>query len=289
MLKASVSICAAFLLWATCHAAEAADRAVSSPVISTSGTTPPPDFESLRIKGLNISLPGPEDTIDPDYAGIRSSLASIGIGYIGYSNNNFWNNLLPHEQTLFGEQTYNGQKPTFLTNNVMQLTFDLSRHGIPDGQIVVGGIAVYDTWEPAGPNALSLATLSYYQTLFNKQVELKFGYLNNLIEFWGRWSTPNSGVLVINEVGYRKQAAPGQPATWVRASPLFTSSRYIDYAIGGRNTGNYGAYFLADQQFVQLAPVDGQAARGSTPASPQCMRRRNSIVSASSTSCVSKG
>ena len=56
---------------------------------------------------------------------------------------------------------------------------------VPDGQIVVGGIFIYDTWEPAGPNALSLATLSYYQTFLNKQVELKLGYLNNSIEFWG--------------------------------------------------------------------------------------------------------
>ena len=76
------------------------------------------------------------------------------------------------------------------------------------------------------------------------------------------WSTPNSGVLVINEIGYRQQAAPSQLATWVRAAPLFTSSRYIDYEVGGRSTGNYGAYFLADQQFVQLAPVDGPATRG---------------------------
>ena len=255
------------------------NAAVSSPGIFTSGTTPPPDFESLRIKGLNISLHGPQDTIDPDYAGIRSSLASLGIGYIGYSNNNFYNNLLPAEQSTLGQQTYNGQKPTFLTNNVMQLTFDLSRYGIPDGQIVAGGIFVYDTWKPAGPNAVSLATLSYYQTFLNKQVELKFGYLNNFLEFWGpflagslsasifgpsstipvetgfnhyawttpginikingpegfynkvgiqrasspdgpfaektanptalKWSTPNSGVLVINEVGYRQEAAPG--------------------------------------------------------------------------------
>ena len=67
MLKATaLSICAAFLLYASCDAAEAADRAVSPSVIVTSGRTPPPDFESLRIKGLNISLPGPEDTIDPD-------------------------------------------------------------------------------------------------------------------------------------------------------------------------------------------------------------------------------
>lgn len=60
MLKTiALSICAAFLLWATCYAVEAADSAVSSPPIFTSGTTPPPDFESLRIKGLKLrtSLP----------------------------------------------------------------------------------------------------------------------------------------------------------------------------------------------------------------------------------------
>jgi porin len=329
MLKAiALSICAALLFWATCHAAEAADRAVSPPVIST----PSPDFESLRVKGLNIALPGPEDTIDPDFAGIRSSLAALGIGYIGWSNNNFYNNLLPHEQNTFGQQTYNGQKPTFFTNNVMQLTYDLSRYGIPDGQIVLAGVYNFDTWEPAGPNAESLATLSYYQTFLNKQVELKLGYLSNVVEFWGpflagnlaasifgpsanipvelginayawttpginiklngpggfynkvgiqrasnpdgpfaekianpsglEWSTPNSGVLVMNEVGYRKGAAPGQLATWVRAAPMFNTSRYIDFAIGGRSTGNHGAYFLADHQFVQLAPKAGQAARG---------------------------
>ena len=77
-----------------------------------------------------------------------------------------------------------------------------------------------------------------------------------------KWSTPNSGVLVINEFGYRKEAAPGQLATWVRAAPMFTTSQYTDFAFGGRSNGNYGAYFLADQQFVQLAPVAGQAARG---------------------------
>ena len=67
---------------------------------------------------------------------------------------------------------------------------------------------------------------------------------------------------MINEFGYRKEAAPGQLATWVRAAPMFNTSRYIDFAFGGRSTGNYAAYFLADQQIVQLAPMAGQAARG---------------------------
>ena len=321
-------LCGSIALRATCHAAELAENTA----FGSAPATPTPDFEALRIKGLTVALPGPQDTIDPDFAGIRSSLAALGIGYIGYSNNNFYDNMLPAERTTFGQQVYNGQKPTFLTNNVMQMTYDLSRYGISDGQIVVGGIYNFDTWDPGGPNALSLATLSYYQTFLNKQVELKVGYLGNYFEYCSPflagnlsssifgpsgsilveaglsayafakpainikvngpdglynkfgvqvasnpdgalaektanpigldWSTPNSGVLVIDEVGYRKDASPGQLATWVRAAPIVNTSRYVDFEFGGRNTGDYAGYVLADQQFVQLAPVESQAARG---------------------------
>jgi len=169
-----------------CSAILAAEPSVAiSPPAITSARTPTPGFESLRVKGLNITLPGPQDTIDPDFEGIRSSLASLGIGYSGWSSNSFYNNMLPAERETFGQQAYNGQNPTFFTNNVMLLTYDLSRHGISDGQIVLGGVYNFDTWAPAGPNALSLATLSYYQTFLNKQVELKVGYLANALEFWG--------------------------------------------------------------------------------------------------------
>ena len=323
-----LSLCAAFLLRATCHAADGSDNTE----FGTAPAAPTPDFQSLRVKGLIVALPGPQDTIDPDFAGIRSSLAALGIGYVGYTNNNFYDNMLPAERTTFGQQVYNGQKPTFFTNNVMQMTYDLSRYGISDGQIVVGGIYNYDTWEPAGPNALSLATLSYYQTFLNRQRGIE-GWLSGqcrrilgtisgrkfvvqhlrtertnsgrgwpqrlgldetgdqcqgqrsdgLYDKFGvqvasnpdgpfaektanptglEWSTPNSGLLAINEFGYRKEAAPGQLATWVRAASIVNTSRYVDFEFGGRSSGNYSAYVLADRQFVQLAPVQGQAARG---------------------------
>ena len=60
-------------------------------------------------------MPGPQDTIDPDFAGIRSGLAALGIGYIGWSNNSYYNNMLDGEHTTFGQQAYNGQRPTFFT------------------------------------------------------------------------------------------------------------------------------------------------------------------------------
>jgi hypothetical protein len=54
-----------------CSAILAAEPgAAESPAAITSAATPSPDFESLRVKGLNIALPGPQDTIDPDFAGI---------------------------------------------------------------------------------------------------------------------------------------------------------------------------------------------------------------------------
>ena len=176
----------------TCHAAELPENtAFASAKFGATPAALAPDFGSLQVKGLTIALPGPQDTIDPDFAGPRSSLAALGIGYIGYSNNNFFDNMLPAERTTFGQQVYNGQKPTFFTNNVMQMTYDLSRYGISDGQIVVGGIYNFDTWEPGGPNASSLATLSYYQTVLNKQVELKVGYMANVVEYWGPFLAGN--------------------------------------------------------------------------------------------------
>ena len=185
MLKViTASTAVGLLLRATCHAAEVTENLAFAP-------TPTPDFDALRVKGLIIALPGPQDTIDPDVAGLRSSLAALGIGYIGYSNNNFFDNMLPAERATLGRQVYSGQKPTFFTNNVMQMTYDLSRYGISDGQMVIGGIYNYDTWEPGGPNALSLTTFSYYQTFLNKQVELKVGYLANAVEYWGPFLAGN--------------------------------------------------------------------------------------------------
>jgi len=107
MLKAvTLPICAALLLGAALHGAKSADSATPSAAAFTPVPTPQSDFESHRIKGLNIALPGPQDTIDPDFAGLRSSLAALGIGYIGWSSNSFYNNMLPAERTTFGQQAF---------------------------------------------------------------------------------------------------------------------------------------------------------------------------------------
>ena len=126
----TLSICAALLLCATSRAAELP----KNNSFSYAPATPTPDFEALRIKGLAIALTGPQHTIDPDFAGIRSSLAALWIGYVGSSSTNYFDNVLPAERTTFGGQVHSRRKPTYFTNNVMQLTYDVIRYGMPDWQ-----------------------------------------------------------------------------------------------------------------------------------------------------------
>ena len=170
---------------ATASSEELITKAVPSQAVSTATPVDSP-FENLRIKGLSIGLPTPADTVDPDPSGIRSELAKYGIGYVGMSLNNFAQNVYPGaEKTTNGQQVYNGQQQTTSTQDFFAVTYDLGRYGIPDGQIVAGGIYTGINWDPGGPNRLGLATLTYYQTLLDKKLEIKFGYIANSLEFVG--------------------------------------------------------------------------------------------------------
>lgn len=291
-------------------------------------------FENLREKGLVLNIPGPADTIDQDVGGVRSALADVGIGYAGLSVNSFTNNVLPNAaKSTIANQLYNGQNPTFSTTNYMWVTYDLSRFGIPDGQIVVGAEQQSWTWQPGGPDRLGISTISYYQTFFDKGLELKVGYLRNSHEFAGTvvggnaganvfgpssnvlyqggmnyapaptpalnlkynfddrlytkasiqrsispdgafaqvtqdptgldWSTPKSGILLLDETGYKNKAAPGSPQTWLRAGAGFNNSNYTNlaYPTQPRANDNSFYYVAADRQLWQTN-IQSSAARG---------------------------
>lgn len=167
------------------------------PILSSPSTVAaPPDgasfarYESLRVKGWNINVAGPADTVDREAFGARAALADQGIGYLAYTNDFFADNLLRHGHPLSNSRTnqvYSGQLPTYLVSGFGFLTYDLSRYGVPDGQVVVGGTAVNTDWNPLGPRTASLGTASYYQTFLNKRLELKVGYFANGLEFLGTY------------------------------------------------------------------------------------------------------
>ncbi|MGY4626978.1 carbohydrate porin [Bradyrhizobium sp. USDA 4486] len=286
-------------------------------------------YDKLREKGLWFNIPGPADTIDQDRDGVRSALADVGIGYIGWTSNSFANNQLPNAtRSPIANQLYMGQNPTFASANFMIVTYDLSRFGIADGQIVVGAEHQYSTWDRPGPDRAGINTLAYYQTFFDRTLELKLGYLRNQNEFTGtlfggitgsnmsalfqagmstnaaptpavnlkynfddrlynkvsvqrsispdgayahitenptglNWSTANTGILLVEEAGYKSKAAAGVPDTWLRAGVGLNSSRYTNLADlkQRRESGNNFHYIAADRQLWQN-DAGGMPSRG---------------------------
>ncbi|WP_258769282.1 carbohydrate porin [Bradyrhizobium arachidis] len=173
-------------------------------------------FDDLREKGMWLNIPGPADTIDQDYGGVRSALGEVGIGYVGGTVNTFVANQLPNAaKSTIRDQLYAGQNPTFNTLNFMIVTYDLSRFGIPDGQIIVGAQQQYWTWKPGGPDRVGINTIAYYQTFFGGKLELKMGYLRNINEFAGTVVGGNAAVNVFGassnilyQAGMSNNAAP---------------------------------------------------------------------------------
>lgn len=165
-------------------------------------------FDNLREKGIWLNIPGPADTIDQDKDGVRSALADLGIGYAGWTQNTLIDNRMPNasKSTIFN-QRYIGESPTFGTVNSMIVTYDLGRFGIADGQITIGAEQQYWTWKPAGPDRVGINTIAYYQTFFDRKLELKMGYLRNHDEFLGMnpfGPTP----VILSQAGMSNNSAP---------------------------------------------------------------------------------
>src|SRR5262249_54855993 len=149
----------------------------------------------LGIKGFNYAPPSFSESVTLDYGGWRSSLASAGIGLLEANITRFQANMLdtPREGprsrlTPFYEstQSYWGQKPSFHDISVLFLTYDFSRFGIPDGQLQLAGNFNYATYEGFNPDCATFHFLCYYQTLFDRRLEIKFGLLGNQNEFVGQ-------------------------------------------------------------------------------------------------------
>jgi porin len=146
-------------------------------------------YRDLQWKGLNIGMPMPSDTVLGGDTGLRPWLADRGIGLNAYWQIQAGDNINDDASRSGpdGAQQYYGQKFTWLSSLNIAATFDLSRHGIPDGQIVLGANKVNTSWEPGGPSSTGITTISYYQTFLDRRVELKLGYLGNNFEYYGQY------------------------------------------------------------------------------------------------------
>jgi len=125
----------------------------------------------LRVKGWNVDFPLPNGTLTGDHA-LREKLAELHLGFYFYGIAFGGVNMLNVARSApNGGQLYSGQKFTTRVTPSGIVNFDLGWLGLENAQLSAAFVNVHASWDPAGPNMLSLSHLSYYQTFFNKLAE----------------------------------------------------------------------------------------------------------------------
>jgi porin len=204
------------------------------------------------IKGTwDIPPPNLTDSILQNDNGFRSTLDKYGFGIL------FWNNDLFEVNTLNtpsivpysapyapctihnyysgvcqGKHVYYSSRPDWYTLDVIYLTYDLSRWGVPDGQIVIGGEIVRISDPAFIPNAAVVNEVSYHQTLFDKKLELTFGTFDGGEAFAGAYvggnfvSTFGFGSAINTELGQNASMGlgPGAMALWHITDNLYNQA-----------------------------------------------------------------
>jgi porin len=180
------------------------------------------------IKGWDIPYPSYGDTLLGDYGCWRTKLAELGFGILTFQVNQGNTALLKHPYPVSNgpgrgsNQAYFGQRPSAVTDTQTYLTYDLSRWGVPDGQLQIAGGILATTDINYAPNTFNIVRLAWYQTLFNKQVEINVGWNTNQSDFIGAYINGNianpfgnsSGIPFITGMSVSPVAAPMAKATW---------------------------------------------------------------------------
>lgn len=141
-------------------------------------------IDALAEHGQLTELPPPSESIIGDAGGLRSDLAEHGIGFNILNMSNFTNNYMDHDR--HNPQAYSGERPTYSSNLVAGITYDLGQVGLENGQFILGVGSYYSSWDEVNPSSkFSYTRIAYYQSLWDKTVEFKFGVLPNDLEFVG--------------------------------------------------------------------------------------------------------
>ncbi len=278
--------------------------------------------QNLGVKGWNIPFPSFGDSLLQDVGGFRTALANLGIGFLAYSLPQIATNLLNTPRQTNGSQVYWGQQFSAFIGTMVYLTVDAEHYGVPGGQLQLSWQFTFSSWQFFIPDTASLNRLAYYQSLFDKKIELLVGYMTNDTVFVGaflgsnlaspfgpassipvelglasppavapsaniklnlghfynvfavqrslppmgdpfvtndqlnptgfRFTVDRSKVLLVDEAGYKRLAAPNVPYCWIRLGALYNTSPYTDFSQPNETVTNFGAYVLVDRQVLQL-------------------------------------
>lgn len=165
--------------WLACDAQE-----ISLKPGAAGSPEPTRSMEHLNLVGAAVTMTAISDTLLGDESGFRQALFRHGIL--------FRVNVIPRiSVNLFdrpvaaAQQSYIGQRPTWITGVNPILTADLRQLGLRNAQLHAGAAWRWTTWNPAGPKTISLMTLYLYKMWGERRLEIKAGYIGNDIEFVG--------------------------------------------------------------------------------------------------------
>ena len=148
-------------------------------------------FDELTEPGLTTNFPGSRDSVFRDTGGVRTWLADHDIGIQSRFSEGVIYNPLDTGQPR-SPQRYNGQRLTLIGQVFNAVaTVGLAKVGLPNSRFIVGGTWAISSFEINSPNIVKIRNLAYYQSFFDKTVELKVGIFPNSYEFVGLFTGGN--------------------------------------------------------------------------------------------------
>lgn len=173
-------------------------------------------FDALGEPGLAISYPPAIESLLGDNGGWRTSLADHDASLT--IRGSFVQNYDVLQNNPHNPQVYAGQKFTSQSNSIYPTyTQGLGAIGLPNSKLIVGLISYASSWSASQGSSEVVPhfqKLAYYQSFFDKKLEIKTGYLPNYTEFIGVFTggspllTTGLSSLVPIEVGLSADPAP---------------------------------------------------------------------------------
>lgn len=157
-----------------------------SAMADQSGDTDWAKINSLtwQSTGLTSRFPPMQDTLLGDIGGWRSDLAAHNIGIEPRIVLNGITDFNQNDNKPKG--SYVGQGGDVQGNTyILNITYGLADLGLPNSKIVACLNSTNSTVAANPPNNTSFGCLSYFQTFFNKTLELKAGFEPNLYSYVG--------------------------------------------------------------------------------------------------------
>jgi len=119
--------------------------------------------------------------VDSDF---RSGLARRGVAIRINSTDSYYQNTLD-ASVAKDQQVYIGERRTWRAMLNPILTYDLRALGLYGAQLYAAAAVQRTSWNPGGPNVLSMTSLYFYKSFAEGRVETKLGYIGNDFEFVG--------------------------------------------------------------------------------------------------------